>query len=108
MVENCNDCKYKELGINFTNCKRKCTYKYQMQRLRTNKDVQNMVSLIYRKTDNYLRNWVKDNYNDSESIKKNQETAEALLELVDEIQRELIKYSPQMDFLNNDLIGSKE
>lgn len=107
MVKNsCYECEHKEFGINYTNCKRKCSYKYKMQKLRSDKNVEELVGIIYKRVSKSLRDWVAENYQTSKQMKDNQQTCEALYDMASDIQRELIKYSSRMDFLNLDLVGS--
>lgn len=105
--DNCHDCKHKKFGINYTNCKRKCSYKYKMQRYRSNKDIEEVVCNLYRDVNNYLRDWVKENFQTSEQIKENQEKMEEVSDLVEFINRKLIPYSSVFDFQNLDLVGNK-
>ena len=105
---NCKECEHKEQGINYTNCSRKCHYKYTMQRYRSNKDVEEVVCNLYKAVNNYWRDWIHTNFNTAEKQKVNQEKMEALFDLVEFIDRELIPYSKIFDFQNLDLVGNKE
>ena len=102
--DNCYNCEYKESGINYTNCKRKCSYKYKMQRYRSNKEIQQIVENFYKDIDLYFRAWVKENYQTKEQIEKNQELCETLFDFVEFVQRKIIPYSPKMDFMNHELM----
>jgi len=102
--DNCHDCKHRELGINYTNCKRKCSYKYKMQRYRSNKDIEEVVCNLYKDVNNYLRDWVKENFQTSEQIKENQELCETLFDFGEFVLRKIIPYSPKMDFMNHELM----
>lgn len=105
--DNCHDCKHRESGINYTNCKRKCSYKYKMQRYRSNKDIEEVVCNLYRDVNNYWRDWIHTNFNTAEKQKVNQEKMGVLFDLVEFINRKLIPYSSVFDFQNLDLIGNK-
>ena len=102
--DNCYNCEHKESGINYTNCKRKCSYKYKMQRYRSNKEIQQIVENFYKDINLYFRAWVKENYQTKEQIEKNQELCETLFDFVEFVQRKIIPYSPKMDFMNHELM----
>lgn len=105
---NCKECEYRKPGINYTNCSKKCHYKYTMQRYRSNKDVEKVVCSLYKAVNNYWRDWIKNNFQTSKQIKENQEKMEELSDFVEFIERKLIPYSSVFDFQNLDLIGNKE